>query len=422
MAKNFGYFRQSAISDDRQWVLMCCQDAIVLGEREASKRRLLFGHESATLCAAFSHSSQFIISGDRSGTILLWRTGGTDQRRTRLADLSMAGFRSIPEPPTSPGRDRIAFRTVSRQSGVSQEIKIADVRTHKISLLLPTASSPIAFINENALLTVKGLSFLERFNRIKPGWELGGTAPALEIWDLVALTNRSIALASVRNREVSAVGASADGSLIALAWRKGEKTNGAVLFSSATGDQHMSVAEIGSRIQGMAFSPNGEWLALASLDGTVQLVRVPSGEKGPKLRCDGVAESPAFSADGKWMAVACWDAVRVFSVPGWELSTTLIGNAFRVRFSADGKTLITHGGTFARWWHLPTKRQMFTTTWPWSVVPEAMILFEGEEYAAGRYSLREGVPDETILFQLAPLSRSESWLRTQPANLAEALR
>jgi len=417
-----GFIRQATISDDQKWSVMCCENVILVGDRVAKKSRQLFGHESATLCVAFIHGSDFLVSGDKTGTIMLWNVAGTDQRQTRMTKSFAAGCRSMPEPPSSPDGRNIAFRTGNHEAGIWREVKVVNTRTRRVAPILPTPSWPLAFMDDNTLLTIRGLGFLETYNRIQPEWAGSGAPPTIEFWDLTAVTNRSLVLEAVPKREVTAVAISPNHRLIALAWRNGETTNGVVLVSLATGDLRWSVSDIGIRIGGIAFSPDGQWLALACFDGKVPMLRVESGVKGPDIRCAGGADRPCFSADGKWLVVACWDAVSLFSMPDGRINKTFAGGAHDARFSADGKTLITHLGDYGRWWHLPTGRQMFSTSWPSSVVPESMILLNGDNVAAGCCPIRKGVADEWVVFQLPPLAGSEEWLRSQPASLSEAQR
>jgi hypothetical protein len=120
------------------------------------------------------------------------------------------------------------------------------------------------------------------------------------------------------------------------------------------------------------------------------------------------------------LAVACWNATRVYSFPDCKPITTLPANAYRARFSADGNTLVTHGQVLAHWWHLPTGRQMFSTSIPSTVVPAAMYLLADENFVAGCYASENGPYTELEVFQLPPLERSQEWLQYQPASLPQA--
>jgi eukaryotic-like serine/threonine-protein kinase len=426
LAHNYGYIRQAAMSDDQRWAAMCCENAIYLGDRLAHNSRQLIGHEShAARCLAFSHRSDFLVSGDRAGTLMLWNVAGTDNRHTRLQQSDAAGNRSLPEPPSSPDGRKIAFRTRNHETMIWDEVKVVDTAIGEVRPVLHTPAWPLAFIDDNTLLTIRGLDFLETFSRLKPVWSTTNANPVLEFWDLVSLTNRQLVLEAVAKRDVSAIAISHDCRLIALAWRQGDTTNGVILLALPTGDLEWSVSEIRSRINGIAFSPDGQSLAVACMDGKVQILRVNSGAKGPEMLGQGVAETPAFSPDGEMMAVACWDGIRLFSMPDGKSISLLNGNAHRVTFSADGKTLVAHGGAGGpseNWWHLPTGRQLFSTSSPWAIVPESMIVLNGEILVASHFSGREGLPDERDVFQLPPLDNSERWRLSQPSSLTEARR
>jgi WD40 repeat protein len=239
----------------------------------------------------------------------------------------------------------------------------------------------------------------------------------LEFWDLETDTNRERVVEALAMREVSAIGISPDHWLIAFAWHdENEHSDGVIVQTLADGNLLWTSASFTDRINGLTFSPDRQWLVAACMDQKVQLLSMESGAKVREIGCQGTAESVTFSRDGKLIAVPCWDATRLYSFPDCKPVTSLPGSSYKAIFSADGNTLITHGQVNANWWHLPTGRQMFSTSVPSSEVPAAMFLLADENFVAGCFARVTGPYTDLEVFQLLPLERSQEWLRSQPMN------
>jgi WD40 repeat protein/serine/threonine protein kinase len=94
-------------------------------------------------------------------------------------------------------------------------------------------------------------------------------------------------------------------------------------------------------IFGLAFSPDGSYLASCSSDGTVRICNWKTGEQLTVLqpRSAGRVAGVAFSLDGQWLASANWDrTVRVWKTSTWELLHDLpdsTGAALCVAFGPD---------------------------------------------------------------------------------------
>jgi dipeptidyl aminopeptidase/acylaminoacyl peptidase len=93
----------------------------------------------------------------------------------------------------------------------------------------------------------------------------------------------------------------------------------------------------------VAFSPDGQWLALASEDRTVKLWNVADGQQ---LRTfeghSGGGAAVAFSPDGQWLAGGAGQAVKIWDVATGQGLFTLTGHTDFVRgmaFSRDGTRL-----------------------------------------------------------------------------------
>jgi WD40 repeat protein len=94
-------------------------------------------------------------------------------------------------------------------------------------------------------------------------------------------------------------------------------------------------------INGVAFSPDGRFLASCSNDSTVRICHWKTGEQLPTLRPQFAARvaGVVFSPDGEWLAAASWDrTIKVWKTSTWELVDDLpdvTGAALCVAFGPD---------------------------------------------------------------------------------------
>ncbi len=152
------------------------------------------------------------------------------------------------------------------------------------------------------------------------------------------------------NGGVTGVAFSPDGELLAIAYGDGTVRLWNPATEQAVGTPLQADTGTISGVTGVAFSHDGKLLASADADGTVRLWNPATGQAiGPPLRADTGTISVtgvAFSPDGKLLAAAYADGnVRVWKpASGQALLATYTGMAppvTGVAFSPDGKLLAT---------------------------------------------------------------------------------
>lgn len=166
----------------------------------------------------------------------------------------------------------------------------------------------------------------------------------------------------------------------------------------------------------MAFSRDGDSLAVGSKDWSVTLWDVVTGERQRTLTVhnDGVV-SVAFSRDGRVFASATSRTLILWNTATWTKLYTLKGDAHRdgsVAFSVDSRTIARGGlGKAIRLWNTETGQLENSFTGYHRIVTSVAFSQDGWTIASG--SLNGPV----LLWELGPDFAAESTVRISPSQV-----
>ncbi len=166
------------------------------------------------------------------------------------------------------------------------------------------------------------------------------------IWDA---TNGAL-LRRIANapQQIQALAYSPDGNLLALAGGTPGRSGEIKFVHPQTGATVRTLATANDLFLTLAFSPDGQRLIAGGADNTIRLFDVASGTEQQRLEphADWVM-SLAFAPDGLHFASASRDkTARLFDAKTGELEETYDGHGqpvFAVAFSADGKRVLSAG-------------------------------------------------------------------------------
>ncbi|MBC7878530.1 MAG: PD40 domain-containing protein [Anaerolineales bacterium] len=127
------------------------------------------------------------------------------------------------------------------------------------------------------------------------------------------------------------------------------------LWDMATGETIRVLTGHTYTIDGVVFSPDGKYLLSGSHDGTARLWEVATGQTVKVFPTTISMGNVAFSPDGKYFAAAYADSIgRIWDVTTGQIVHTLAGHTdllTRVAYSPDGKYVLTGSGdNTARLW------------------------------------------------------------------------
>jgi WD40 repeat protein len=167
----------------------------------------------------------------------------------------------------------------------------------------------------------------------------GDLAGNVKIWD--ARTGDELRTLPAHERQIWALAFSPDGGRLATG---SQEDRGVKVWDVSTGELLHTLSGHTDRIEGLVFSPDGQHLGSASVDGTVRLWDLTSGQEVLTFREHAQPLTPnglAFSADGRRLTSVSVDGV----VKVWEAATGATISTFQgdvvwvscAAFSHDGR-------------------------------------------------------------------------------------
>ncbi|MBD2184071.1 serine/threonine protein kinase [Planktothrix sp. FACHB-1355] len=248
---------------------------------------------------------------------------------------------------------------------VSQQIPLPKIKKTRYKKL-PKFATEFLAVNATLLLGFTGTQIYDYFSTNSPDWsyqrrpkrsEESHSAVAAEKQSnpLVITSNANNAiknnlaetyLSNPYNTllghlsRVNGIAFSPDGEILA----SGSGDSTIKLWDISTGKQIRTLWGHLSGVSAIAFSPDGQTLASASADNTIKLWDVSTGKLLHTLiGHSGWVSSVAFSPDGQTIASGSYDhTIKIWDAKTGELRQTLIGHyswVFAVAFSPDGQTI-----------------------------------------------------------------------------------
>jgi WD40 repeat protein len=284
------------------------------------EERSLLGHSDDVLCVAISSDGTRLASGGTAGEIKIWEaTAGPTQ------SLSMGHVAYAARPTFSPDGKMLAKATP-----LGVEVRyLAQARAGLLLDHRSTSPHGIAFSPDSKILTSAG-------NRRDP--ESGKYVGEIRCWNLESgRSDRSFPGAGPEET-IDRLNWSPDGKTLAITCMKTTLVDGGTrkyqwvvkLLDPETGTETQSFPGTG-----VAFTPDGQTLAIVGNDQVLKLIDRSSGRELLRLQGRGTARFVTFSRDGKGLFFdgAVWETAS------GQFICRLEGIDSGAYFSSDGKRL-----------------------------------------------------------------------------------
>jgi WD40 repeat protein/serine/threonine protein kinase len=378
-----GIVREAAFSPDGKLLATSGQDATVqLWDLRTGQRLLtIIGHAGRVWCAAFSPDGRTLATAGADGTVKFWNPS----RRLEFGTIPLGRFehgrnwqpasRYFTFPPD--GRSAIAALDSPGFDGPDAEIMIVDLFDGTREKRWPVTS------NINVVQVSPDGTRLA----------IGGYPGYVRLIDLDS--GREIRKLAGNKGYVMAMAFSPDGRQLAA----GGQYSDIRILDSGTGVERARLKSRSAEVHDLVFSPDGRTLATAG--ETVEFWDVATAEFSMALEGDAGFRQIAFSPDGELIAAASVDrTVRLWEAQTGVQRAKLLGHGDDVTcvaFSPDGRTLASGSrDRLVKIWHVATGHELFTLAGHSDTVCALAFVFDGHSLAS--IAASPGQPAELLLW------------------------
>ncbi len=184
---------------------------------------------------------------------------------------------------------------------------------------------------------------------------------------------------------VSAVAISPDGQRVV----SGSLDNTLKVWNLATGEEERTLTGHGDSVNAVAISPDGQRVVSSSRDKTLKIWKLVTGKEERTLTGhDGSVNAIAISPDGQWVVSGSWDnTLKVWNLVTGEEERTLSGHGgsvTAVAISPDGQRVVSGSvDKTLKVWNLATGKEERTLTGHGGWVSAVTISPDGQRVVSG---------------------------------------